>query len=152
MASGFVGACADREQARSQATTLSDYDAATGKLQRLAADLNKNGKIDSWLYMDGARSIRAERDLNEDGKVDYWESYREDGKTLSSTARDESGDGTPDKWETYGSGGLQAAEWDDNSDGVRDRRWTYDAGGQLAWIESEPDGRGGYLRRVKAVR
>lgn len=151
-ATGFAGACADPEAARAKATTIPTYDPVTGKLQRLTGDLNKNGTIDSWLYMDGARPVRAERDVNEDGKVEYWETYREDGKTLDSTARDESGDGRPDKWETYGPEGLQTVEWDDNADGVRDRRWTYGRDGQPAWIESGPDGTGGYTSRTKASR
>ena len=57
----------DPETARIKATTLPTYDTKTGKLSRLTADLNQNGKIDTWTYMDAAKILRTERDRNEDG-------------------------------------------------------------------------------------
>src|SRR5437773_1477848 len=36
------------------------YDKLTGKLQLLKYDSNRNGKIDTWSYMDGTRVLRIE--------------------------------------------------------------------------------------------
>lgn len=144
--------CSDPEQERAKATTIPTYDKATGKLQRLTADANKNGTIDTWMDMEGAKCLRLERDTDEDDRVDYWETYLDGGKMLDTTARDENGDGAPDKWEQYKQGTVSQVEWDDNFDGSRDRRWTYGADGQLEWIESDPDGHGGYRKKVKAAR
>lgn len=58
------------------AEIVASYDPKTGRLSKLSADLNKNGKIDTWTYMDGAKTIRTEQDQNEDGKIDRWEYLR----------------------------------------------------------------------------
>ena len=140
----------DPETARIKATTLPTYDTKTGKLTRLTADLNKNGKIDTWTYMDGAKAIRSESDRNEDGKIDYWEYNLPDGKGgIEHTETDTNGDGIPDKWDYFEGPAIRRVEWDDNFDGVRDRRWTYSADGKLEWIETEPDGRGGYMKKIR---
>ena len=143
----------DPETARIKATTLPTYDTKTGKLSRLTADLNKNGKIDTWTYMDGARIIRSERDRNEDGKIDYWEYNLPDGKGgIEHVEEDTNGDGIPDKWDFYANGSIHTTEWDDTHNGVRNRRWTYGPGGTVVSVETEPDGRGGYLKKVAVAK
>ena len=168
-----LAACSDPEQERIKATSIPTYDPSTGKLTRLTADLNKNGKIDTWTYMDGAKIIRAEQDRNEDGKVDRWEYLRPDGTVekaiVSATGdinkisrwekyeqgrlvlveEDTNGDDRPDKWEVHDGVPILSVEFDLNFDGVRDQRLTYGPNGTVEWIESEPDGRSGYLKKVK---
>lgn len=146
MLSGCSSNCPGSEAARIKATSIPTYDPKTGKLTRLTADLDKNGTIDTWTYMDGTNILRTERDRNEDGKVDFWEFNLPDGKGLiDRTEEDTNGDGIPDKWDRFREGAIFQSEWDDNHDGARDRRWTYGAGGAVVSIETRPDGRGGYL-------
>jgi len=56
------------------------YDKQTGKLTMVTLDSKKDGKIDTWSYMDGARIVRIEIDNDGDGKVDRWEYYGADQK------------------------------------------------------------------------
>jgi hypothetical protein len=56
------------------------YDAETGRLRALAFDVNKNGKNDTVVYMDGVHIRRIELDLNENGKVERWDFYDEQGR------------------------------------------------------------------------
>lgn len=143
----------DAEQERLKATTQLTYDTKTGKLARFTSDLNKNGKVDTWTFMDGTKILHSERDRNEDGAVDYWEYNLPDGKGgLEHTEEDSNGDGRPNKWDFYRNGLLYQVEWDDNFDGVRDRRWTYSPKAELLAIETEPDGRGGYVKKMAVGR
>lgn len=144
----LAGGCSDPEKDRLKATTQATYDPQTGKLTRLTADINKNGVIDTWTYMDGTKPLRSEIDENEDGKIDKWE-YVDDAGTIVRLDEDVNRDGKVDKWSTYGPRGvLQTLSFDEDSDGRPDRRLTYGEGGRLLTIESEPDGRGGYRKRV----
>jgi hypothetical protein len=75
-------ACGDSaEQARLKATTQANYDRTTGKLTELTYDRDKNGKIDTWVQMDGATPVSARIDTDEDGVFDRWE-YYEAGKLV----------------------------------------------------------------------
>jgi hypothetical protein len=77
----IAAACSDSaEEARRKATTQASYDLTTGKLTEITYDKNKNGKIDTWTKMDGARPVSSELDTNEDGKIDRWETYNERGQ------------------------------------------------------------------------
>jgi hypothetical protein len=189
--------CTDPEKERLRATTQATYDQKTGKLTRLTADLNKDGKIDAWTYMDGTKVLRTELDADQDGLIERWEFHGDDGKVVKvalsrekngkqdawlypgpdakpirgemSSEQDEkkidrwewyeggqivraeedaSGDGKVDKWETYANGEIATVSLDENYDGTPDRRLNYGPGGRLMFIESEPDGRGGYRKRV----
>src|SRR5258708_10166863 len=51
------------------------YDDKTGRLKRLELASKKNGKIDTWTYMDGTRIDRIEIDRDGDGNIDRWEYY-----------------------------------------------------------------------------
>ena len=171
-----VAGCSDPEKERIKATSIPTYDPQTGKLIRVTADLNKNGQIDTWTYMDGPKVIRAEQDRNEDGRIDRWEYFTPDGKiekALVSDAgdinrisrwenyeqgrlvlveEDRNGDGRPDKWEVHNDLPIVSVEFDLNFDGVRDQRLTYGPQGAVEWVETEPDGRSGYLKKVKAAK
>jgi hypothetical protein len=189
--------CSDPEKERIKATSIPTYDPKTGKLTRLTADVNKNGKIDAYTYMDGTKVLRSELDADEDGKIEKWEFHGEDGKVarvaisrekngkadtwmypaadgklaraeisseqdeskidrwewyeaevLVRAEEDASGDGKVDKWETYQGASLATVSLDENYDGTPDRRLTYGDGGRLLTIESEPDGRGGYKKKI----
>jgi hypothetical protein len=114
------------------------YDPKSGRLKRLEVDLNKNGVIDSWSYMDGTRVDRVELDPNEDGRIDRWEHYA-DGK-LSSVGSSTRSDGVEDQWAYQDAGGhLARVETDTDRDGQIDKWEVYDpppAPGQPAVLRS----------------
>jgi hypothetical protein len=144
------GCTSDPERARLVQTTQATYDPATGRLQRLTYDANKNGRIDTWTYMDGNTILRSEIDRNEDGAVDRWEYHAADGTVEKvRTEEDGDGDGKPDRWETYVDGRIASVEFDENGDGRPDRRLNYSSGGALATIESQPDESGKFTRKVE---
>jgi hypothetical protein len=172
-----VAACADPERDRLRATTKATYDTATGKLTELTSDANKNGRIDTWTEMDGARPVRSRIDTNEDGKIDRWEYYDQNGRLTKVGLSRTNGDkpdawvySTPDgkiarievsstaderhidRWEFYdASGAMTRVEFDENGDGRPDRRLTY-RDGELIAIEDAPDASGTYTRRVQPGR
>lgn len=152
------------------------YDPSTGKLTRLEADLNKNGKSDAWTYMDGSVPLRTEQDRNEDGKIDRWEYVTPEGMVtkvlisatgdpnkisrwesynqgaLDTVEEDTNGDGRPDKWEKHRGVPIVFVEFDMNFDGFPDQRWNYGPNAVVESIETQPDGQGGYSRKVKPGR
>jgi hypothetical protein len=169
----LAAACTpDPDLERLRQTTRPEYDQQSGRLRRLTYDANKNGRVDSWVYMDGPRMLRAEIDADEDGRIERWEYYSEDGtlqKVGVSSAgdarvdrwitpgpagepagveEDTNGDGRPDKWETYLAGRLASVAFDANGDGRPDRRLNYGAGGQLVSIESDPDDKGTFRKKI----
>ena len=190
-------ACSDPEKERIKATSIPTYDPQTGKLTRLTADVDKDGKIDAYTYMDGTKVLRSEVDADQDGKIEKWEFHGADGKVervaisrekngkpdtwmypgpdgklaraeisseqdekqldrwewyeadqLARAEEDASGDGKVDKWETYRAGVMATVTLDEDYDGTPDRRLTYGDGGRLLTIESEPDGRGGFRKKI----
>ena len=193
-----AAACSDPEKERIKATSIPTYDEKTGKLTRLTADLNKDGVIDAYTYMDGTKVLRSEIDADQDGKIEKWEYHGDDGKVIKvaisrekngkadtwmypgpdgtlvraelSSEQDESkidrwewyeagqlvraeedasGDGVVDKWETHRGGSLATLMLDEDYDGSPDRRLTYGDGGRLLTIESEPDGAGGFRKKIE---
>jgi hypothetical protein len=121
------------------------YDDTTGRLRTLSLDANRNGRVETVSYMDGARIMWVEVDQDENGKVDRWDFYgtarqlekvgfsrQNDGvmdaigfydsrnvliRMEISTARD----GRFDRVETYVDGRLAAAGEDTNGDGRPDK-------------------------------
>ena len=193
-----MAACNDPERDRLKQTTIPTYDTKTGKLKELTFDFNKNGKIDTWTQMDGARPVSARQDLDEDGRLDRWEYYDQTGKlvkvglsrkdrgspdtwaypdaqgqiqrvevsstgeeqhidrwetyaanVLAKAEEDTNHDGRPDKWEEYELGTLKRATFDENHDGTPDRRLTYDGTGAMVQIETEADGRRGFINKTQ---
>jgi hypothetical protein len=83
------------------------YDKTTGKLTSITYDSNRNGKIDTWSYMDGARVVRIEIDKDEDGRIDRWEYYTPDQK-LEKVGYSRANNGKPDAWAYQGPDGQIA--------------------------------------------
>lgn len=162
-----LSACSNPETERLRETTKGTYDKTTGKLKELTYDANKNGKIDTWTEMDGARPVRTRMDSNEDGKLDRWEYYDDRGQ-LRNVGFSRKDDGKPDawaysgaggaverieisstadekkidRWEHYDASGLTSAEEDANVDGRPDKWETYQGGGlKTAAFDENGDGK-----------
>jgi hypothetical protein len=130
------------------------YDPGTGRLRRIDADINKNGRMDTFGYWDANRLIRIEIDNDEDGTVDRWEHYG-DLNRLARIGSSSQNDGTEDTW-AYpdGDGFLSRVESDADRDGRIDKRELYlpkpDAadGRVLTIVELEFDAAGRPQRRL----
>ena len=147
------------------------YDEATGKLQQLKYDSDKNGRVDTVSYMDGARLLRIEIDKDEDGLVERWEHYGPD-RSLESVGFSRSGDGKEDarsyagadgsiiridvstgrdgrvtRVEHYDGGRLARVEEDGDRDGRMDKWETYE-GDRLVMVAFDASGRGSADRRL----
>lgn len=134
-------ACSSPEKDQLKKTTIPTYDKTTGRLKELTFDQNRNGRIDTWTEMDGARPVLTRMDRNEDGKLDRWEYYK-DG-TLEKVGFSRKDDGKPDAWAFAGADGrIERVEISSTADVNRiDRREYYDAAG-LARAEDDTDGDG----------
>jgi hypothetical protein len=86
---------------------------------------NKESVVRREFYQ-GTRLLRAEEDTLGTGIMDRFENYDATG-TLVSVELDETADGKPDRKLTYGPSGLVLVEW-------------------------EPDGKGGYLKKLVPVK
>ena len=159
-------ACSDPDAARAKETTRPTYDKATGKLTQLTYDANKNGTIDTWTDMDGARPLRSRIDRDEDGRIDRWEYYDETGAlakvgfsrrqadkpdawafsgadgTVARVDSSSAGDETKiDRREFYEGGAMVRAETDSNGDGRTDKWETYESGAlKIAAMDENGDG------------
>jgi hypothetical protein len=162
-AAGLAASCTNPERERLRATSQAKYDAATGKLSEITYDKNKNGRVDTWVAMDGARALSARIDTDEDGKIDRWEEYGEDGRLVKAgESRGQTSkpdlwifmgpDGSPERLELievsdatgpegvvthrefYQAGARVRTEEDTNGDGLMDRWERYEAG-QLKTVE-----------------
>ena len=153
------------------------YDKQTGQLTQLQYDENGNGRIDTWVQLEGTRIIRAEADHDEDGRIDRWEYYRADGEIgkiarieiatrrdgrvnrteffvddrLEQVHEDTDNDGRADKWETYRGSALAAVAFDMHKRGTPDRRLVYRADGSLERLESDANG-DGMFEPVSTIR
>ena len=147
------------------------YDPKTGKLQQLQYDSNKNGRMDTWSYMDGTRICglrltvtRTGRSTGgryygggqqlekvglsraNDGKVDAWAYAAPDGSVARmeiSTRRD----GEVSRTEFFEAGRLARAEEDGDGDGRVDKWETYREGA-LASVALDTTRRGKPDRRL----
>jgi hypothetical protein len=140
-----VMACTDVEKERLKRTTVPTYDPATGKLTQLTYDANRNGRVDTWTSMEGARPLRSRIDRNEDGKIDRWE-YYDDSGVLVKVGFSRKDDGEPDAWAFAGADGqVQRIEFSSTGNETRiDRREYYDpkrldGAGPLALVRVEVD-------------
>ena len=138
-------ACTDAEKERLKRTTVPSYDPVSGKLTQLTYDANRNGRVDTWTSMEGARPLGSRIDRNEDGKIDRWE-YYDDSGVLVKVGFSRKDDGEPDAWAFAGADGeVQRIEFSStgNETGI-DRREYYgpkrlDAAGPLALVRVEVD-------------
>jgi D-glycero-D-manno-heptose 1,7-bisphosphate phosphatase len=135
-------ACSDPEKERLRTTTQATYDPATGKLTRLTADLNKDGKIDAWTYMDGTKVLRTELDADQDGKIERWEFHGGDGKVVKVAISREK-NGKPDAWLYPAPDGKVArAEMSSEQDEKKIDRWEWYEGDQIVRAEEDASGDG----------
>jgi hypothetical protein len=135
----LASACSNPESERLKQTTLPTYDNATGKLKELTFDHNKNGRIDTWTEMDGARPVLTRMDRDEDGTVDRWEYYDQAGK-LVKVGFSRATPGKPDAW-AYSSAGpeqIERIEISSTGDANRIDRWERYAAGNVL-IEADED-------------
>jgi hypothetical protein len=145
----WAGACSNPEQRRLEQTTKATYDTKTGRLTELTYDANKNGRIDTWTEMDGARPIRSRLDRNEDGRIDRWEYYDGEGKLLK-VGMSRSDDGKVDSWAFAGPDGrIARVEISSARDEAKIDRWERyapspkaDAAGILASVDEDTNGDG----------
>jgi hypothetical protein len=162
-----LAACSDPEKEQLRKTTIPTYDKATGRLKQLTFDHNKNGVIDTWTDMDGARPVFTKQDRNEDGRMDRWE-YFDANAALVKVGFSRRDDGKPDAWafqgadgkveridvsftsneqkidrrEYYGNDVLIRSEEDTEGDGRADKWETYENGGvKTAAFDDDRDGR-----------
>jgi hypothetical protein len=133
----IVGSCAQDRSATQQITP--EYDAKTGKLTLLKYDANKNGKVDTWSYMDGSRVVRIEIDKDEDGRIDRWEYYGPDRK-LEKVGFSRSNDGKEDAWSyAAADGSIVRIDVSTRRDGKISRVEHYQ-GGVMTSAEEDTDG------------
>lgn len=78
----LAASCRNADEARIKATSRGMYDPATGRLTEITYDKNKDGRVDTWVKMDGPRPVSAEIDENQDGIVDRWEYYGDHGQLV----------------------------------------------------------------------
>jgi hypothetical protein len=139
-----TGGCRQpRARSTSNERVQPTFDKETGRLTRLEADSNGDGKIDTWGYMDGMRVVRVEVDENGDGKVDRWEFHRQQqgqvgqagqkvdarpDKTVERIERATRFDGKVSRWEYFDNASLTRVEEDTDGDGHIDKWETYTAG------------------------
>ena len=134
-------ACSNSEHDRIKDTTHATYDKTTGKLTMLTYDMNKDGKIDTWTYMDGTTPIRSEIDSDEDGKIDRWEYNTPDGK-IDHEAYSERHTGVPDTWVWKDAAGRpRRMEYSSATTG-KVYRWEFYENGKLVRVEEDDDGDG----------
>ncbi|MGE3957928.1 MAG: hypothetical protein AB7H96_14510 [Vicinamibacterales bacterium] len=133
----------------------------TGKLEKIEYDRNRDGKTDTWGYMDGTRVVKVEEDRNGDGAVDRWEYHRADGPApIAPPAPDGAVDpsierieeatrfdGKVSRWEFFAGGLLTRTEEDTDGNGKVDKWETYENGG-LSLMALDTTGRGTPDRRL----
>jgi hypothetical protein len=132
------------DTASDQARTAPEptYDPDTGRLTRLTADINGNGVIDAWTYMDGSLVLRTEVDGDEDGQIDRWELADERGRIVR-TAWSRAKNGRADAWAQVDEQGRPVRAWMSAvGDESRPDRWEYYEAGALVRSEEDTSGRG----------
>jgi antitoxin component YwqK of YwqJK toxin-antitoxin module len=136
-----------------------EYD-KTGKLQKIEYDRDKDGKPDTWGYMDGSRVVRVEMDRNGDGRVDRWEYHSATGEPTPPPAPEDAVDpslerieestrfdGTVSRKEFFVNGVLAKTEEDTDGNGAVDKWEVYERGA-LAALSLDTTGRGTPDRRL----
>ncbi len=135
-----TGCAKDPNQLKVDAT----YDKTTGKLTCLTADLNKDGKIDTWTYMDGSTPLRSEQDMDADGKIERWEFSGPDGVAVK-VALSRRNTGKPDIWTSLDATGqptrIESASVDspDKDKDARIDRTEFYTTGRLTRVEEDTD-------------
>jgi len=111
------------------------------------ADLNKDGRDDTWYRYSGVNVVRSEHDRNFDGKVDQWVWYLD--SLVNRVELDNDFDGRVDTWEDYSPIGLHDVAWDADGDGVVDATTEYED--SVASITRYAPGEGPTVREDRYV-
>jgi len=104
------------------------------------SDINRDGKIDGWTYMNGGKVEKQEIDMNYDGKINAIFIYDVNGKVCEEIL-DTDFDGRMDNWRTYKGGSLILESIDSNKDGKPDV-WFHIDRGRVYMIEKDTTGDG----------
>jgi hypothetical protein len=137
-----LAACSSKPNAAAEKNRFNPvYDKTTGKLTMLKFDSKKDGKIDTWSYMDGTRIVRIEIDRDGDGKIDRWEYYTPDQK-VEKIGLSRENDGQVDAW-AYPApdGSIGRMEISTERDG-KVTRTEYYQGGVISRAEEDTKGAG----------
>jgi hypothetical protein len=137
----LVAGCGGIENASANTSYIQAKYDADGHLTQLSYDRNKNGRVDTVAFMDGARFLRIEIDSDENGLVDRWEYYGAN-QELEKVGSSEAHDGRPDMWAYQdANGGVVKIERSARRDGTVSRTEYYE-NGTLTRIEEDSDGDG----------
>jgi len=89
-----------------------------------SVDLNFDGTVDSWVYMDPQGQVsRRENDYDRDGRIDEISLFR--GGVLVEKHRATTLVGRLDTWQFYQAGKLARTERDSDGDAIIDQWWEY---------------------------
>jgi hypothetical protein len=111
-----------------------------GKETCRGADLDFNGRMDMWTYLDGSGRIRRrELDYDRDGNIDEIQLFK--AGEIAEKHRASSPVNRLDTWEFYTAGRLVRAERDSDGDGRIDQWWDYKTP-DCPLIRSDIDGNG----------
>ncbi len=118
------------------------YDDFTGRLVRLSADQDGDGRLDQWTYLDGNRPLRGEADTDRDGRIDRWE-YFDAQAALVSIGTSSLNDGIEDTWTepAAAANGLLHVAYSRRRDRQRDRH-EYFRGAVLERVEEDTNADG----------
>jgi hypothetical protein len=148
LAAFSICSCADSEQRQIREGIRPSYDKETGRLKLLSYDSNKDGRIDTWTDMDGARPLRSRIDRDGDGTIDRWEDYDQQGR-LVRVGFSRRNTGTPDAWASpRADNTIDRVEISSSGDEHKIDRWEYydpskaTADGQGALVRAEEDTNG----------
>ncbi|MBI5531918.1 MAG: hypothetical protein HY898_04330 [Deltaproteobacteria bacterium] len=108
-----------------------------------AVDLNFDGRMDSYVYLDDQGQMRRrESDFDRDGVIDEIATFQ--GGKLVRKDRETNLDGKLDTWDFYQNDVLVRRERDSNADGRVDQWWSFPDPAKLecAVVETDADGDG----------
>lgn len=153
---------ADARQHRDTALVHEECDIKSGSVQKLSAsgtapeiyivqsggrescravDFNRDGRIETWVYVDGSGQVRRrESDFDRDGRIDDIMIYK--GGSLIERDQATTLRGKLDTWQFYQGGKLVRAERDSDGDAVIDQWWEYPKTADCPMIHSDVDGDG----------
>jgi len=113
---------------------------AGGREKCRSVDLNFDGTVDVWSYMDDrGRVRRREADYDRDGRIDEISIYR--GGVLVERQRATTLANRLDTWQFFNNGALARTERDADGDAIVDQWWEYPRAG-CPMIHSDVDGDG----------